>query len=102
MATRGTPPRFVPTLTEVVQARAPVVPADPVLLEEQIVQRVMQRIDLSLERKLREAIATVVLENTRALTPKLREHIETVVRTAVTQAVAEEMESQQQVPPPRA
>jgi hypothetical protein len=60
-----------------------------------LVQRVLQRVDVTLERRLREAIATVVLEQTRALGPALREQIESVVRQAVTQALAEEIASQQ-------
>lgn len=87
-----TPPRYVPTLTEVVQApsssvRTPVIN----LSEEQLVHRVMQRIDLSLDRRLREAIATTVLEHTRLLGPLLREDIEAAVRQAVSQALAEEL-----------
>ena len=94
MATRN-PPRFVPTLTEVVQARTEPAPESP-FLEDQLVQRVLQRVDVTLERRLREAIATVVLEQTRALAPALREQIESVVRQAVTQALAEEIASQQE------
>ena len=93
MATR-TPPRFVPTLTEVVQVGANA-PAEPVFLEEQLVQRVLQRVDLTLDRRLREAIATVVLEQTRSLGPALRQQLETVVRQAVTQALADEIAAQQ-------
>jgi len=106
------PPRYVPTLTEVVQAPAaqpappapaspaspaspssPVapVPAPAVLSEEQIVHRVMQRIDLTLDRQLREAIAATVLEQTRLLGPLLREEIEAAVRQTVSQALAEEL-----------
>ena len=95
MATRGAPPRVVPTLTEVVQSRPPAATTEPVFLEEQIVQRVLQRVDLSLDRRLREAIATVVLEQTRSLGPLLREQIEGVVRDAVTQALAEVIASEQ-------
>jgi hypothetical protein len=51
----------------------------------------MQRVDLMLERKLREAIAATVLEQTRALGPILREEIELVVRDAVSQAFADEL-----------
>jgi hypothetical protein len=83
------PPRYVPTLTEVVKGGQGT-PAQPNLSEEQLVQRVMQRIDLTLERRLREAIAAKVLEQTRALGPALREEIETVVRQAVAQAFEEE------------
>jgi hypothetical protein len=93
MATR-TPPRFVPTLTEVVRSgTAGTSKADGGLTEEQLVQRVMQRVDMALERRLREAIASTVLEQTRALGPILREEIELVVREAVSQAFAEELPS---------
>jgi hypothetical protein len=46
---------------------------------------------MSLERRLREAIAATVLEQTRALGPILREEIELVVREAVAQAFADEI-----------
>lgn len=108
MATRS-PPRFVPTLTEVVQApaaaatapaqpapmAAPSAPAAPAISQEQIAQRVLQRLDLTLDRRVREAISTVVLEQTSALAPLLRERLEAVVRQAVAQAVAEELKSRQ-------
>lgn len=90
MATR-TPPRFVPTLTEVVKGGEAAVPTAGGPTEEQLVLRVMQRVDLTLERRLREAIASTVLEQTRALGPILREEIEIVVRQAVSQAFAEEL-----------
>jgi hypothetical protein len=94
MATR-TPPRFVPTLTEVVKGGQGAAPKDGGLTQEQLVVRVMQRVDLTLERRLREAIASTVLEQTRALGPVLREEIELVVREAVSQAFAEEFAAQQ-------
>ena len=89
-----TPPRYVPTLTEVVQPAA--APEDGAAisleqLQEQVIHRVMQRVDLSLERRLREAIATLVLEHTRNLGPLLREEIELVVRQSVSDAVAQEL-----------
>ena len=94
MATR-TPPRFVPTLTEVVQTGP--APLSPTIAwsQDQLAQRVLQRVDLALERRLRETIATVILEQTAALTPVLRERIETLVRDLVAQAVAEEIEARQ-------
>jgi hypothetical protein len=88
MATRD-PPRFVPTLTEVVR-ESTTVPAPPGPVPDELVRRLMQRVDLTLERRLREAIATVVLEHTRELGPALRERIEDVVRQSVAQALAEE------------
>lgn len=97
------PPRFVPTLTEVVQPIsalvAPATPSEPpplepatsAALEDQIIHRVMQRIDLSLERRLREAVAAMVLQQTQSLVPRLREEIEFVVRQSVSDAVADEL-----------
>lgn len=89
------PPRFVPTLTEVVQPVAPgsAAPVPATALQDQIIQRVMQRVDLTLERRLREAVATLVLEKTRDLGPLLREEIEIVVRQTVSEAVTLELAS---------
>ena len=143
------PPKFVPTLTEVVQApvagvprpaaapvmppaspgaatrpiapvraapasvveRPPVMPAAvpspaaaspqqpakrmPDGIEEYMIHRVMQRVDVVLDQRLREAIATVVQEQTRSVLPRLREEIESVVRHAVYEAVADELASGQ-------
>jgi len=60
-----------------------------------LAQRVLQRVDLNLDRRLREEIATLILEQTGALVPLLRARLETVVREVVAEAVAEEMESRQ-------
>ena len=62
-------------------------------MEEYIVHRVMQRVDVVLDQRLREAIATVVQEQTRSVLPRLREEIESVVRHAVYEAVADELAS---------
>ena len=103
MAAR-TPPRFVPTLTEVVRSGAAARTGDAGqgghggLTQDQLVQRVMQRVDMSLERRLREAIAATLLEQTRALGPNLREEIELVVREAVSQAFADEISAGQKAP----
>ena len=58
-----------------------------------MVHRVMQRVDVVLDQRLREAIATVVQEQTRSVLPRLREEIESVVRHAVYEAVADELSS---------
>ena len=90
------PPRFVPTLTDVVHAVNNAQPAIAVLqmqgnMEDQIVHRVMQRVDLILDRRLREAVGQVILAHTQTLAPRLREEIELVVRESVMQAVAQEL-----------
>jgi hypothetical protein len=65
-----------------------------------LVHRIMQRIDLTLDRRLREAIASVVIEQSRQLAPALRQEIEAVVSAAVSEALAEELDpSRQDVPP---
>ncbi len=62
-------------------------------MEEYMVHRVMQRVDGVLDQRLREAIAAVVQEQTRSVLPRLREEIESVVRHAVYEAVADELAS---------
>lgn len=107
------PPRFVPTLTEVVRPvaapmpppghaaaaaaptspaplAAPAVPAASSDLQEQMVQRVLQRVDLVLERRLREVVGQLILEHTQSLAPRLREEIEDVVRQSVSQVFEHE------------
>ena len=101
------PPRFVPTLTDVVHPVAHInrfnqplhhtdLQQSSVQLEDQIVHRVMQRVDLVLERRLREAVAQVILSHTQSLGPRLREEIELVVRESVSQAVAHELPQRHQ------
>ena len=68
-------------------------------MEEYMVHRVMQRVDVVLDQRLREAIATVVQEQTRSVLPRLREEIESVVRHAVYEAVADELASGAQPAP---
>jgi len=94
------PPRFVPTLTEVVQPQATApggrpAPAamDMEHFQEQMVHRVMQRVDLTLDRLLRETVGRLVLEHTQALAPSLRDEIEIVVRQSVNQAFEQELAS---------
>lgn len=97
MATNRPPPRFVPTLTEVVHSGpAPLTPQSGPS-QEQLAQRVLQRVDLVLDRRVREEIATVILEQTSAIVPLLRERLETVVREVVADAVADEMQARQRI-----
>ena len=87
-----TPPRYVPTLTEVVESGTDLGPDSATALsQEQLIQRVMRRVDLTLERRLREAVAAAVIEQTRAIGPLLREEIEAVVRQTVAQAFEQEL-----------
>ncbi|HQS32749.1 MAG: hypothetical protein B7X59_05885 [Polaromonas sp. 39-63-203] len=96
------PPRFVPTLTEVVEPSAVAVtlPAEPpstgvdrAAMEDKLVERVLQRVDLTLERQLREALGQLILEHTETLAPQLRQEIERVVRHSVSEAFVQEAAS---------
>jgi 50S ribosomal subunit-associated GTPase HflX len=111
MSDAAQPPRFVPTLTEVIvpETQTPAQDLDnpsavaingnlpePIAMEkieEAMVQRVLQRVDLILERRLREAVGQVILEHTETLAPRLREEIENLVRQSLNQAFAQEIES---------
>lgn len=99
------PPRFVPTLTEIVQptpapsSLAPALAPDEAVVprafsdkeQDLMVQRVLQRVELVLERRLREAVGQLILEHTQTLAPRLREEIELVVRQSVSQAIEQEV-----------
>ena len=85
-------PRFLPTLTEVVQpsglsrALAPPTP-DP----EEIVQLVMLRVGLATDRRICEEtealVRALVTEQTKGLGERLRQELESRVRQAVTDAL---------------
>ena len=100
------PPRFVPTLTDVVPQDTRTDPAKPVLRpdasaaagpqrEEQLVASVMQRVDMVFERRLREAVGKLILAQTEAVIPLLRTEIQGLVRDSVRQALAQEDASKQ-------
>ncbi|HYW57255.1 MAG TPA: hypothetical protein VE934_09850 [Polaromonas sp.] len=102
MTRSALPPRFVPTLTEVVQAApsavspAPIpqtapAAADLMHTQEQMVHRVMQRVDLTLDRLLRETVGRVVLAHTQTLAPSLRDEIEIAIRQSVNEAFEQEL-----------
>lgn len=93
------PPRYVPTLTDIVHpasmpeatGSADIAPAaTSVDAQELLVQRVMQGVDLMLERRLHDAIEQLILAHTQALMPRLREEMERVVRESVTHTFTRE------------
>ncbi|RZI74221.1 MAG: hypothetical protein EOP80_10880 [Variovorax sp.] len=126
-----TPPRFVPTLTAVVEVSAPEVEQeleptevthDEALVlsphaafhsveeeqaalgsalalsedeafrfEEGLVHRVLQRVDLALEARLTDTVSAAVQQQLDGMLPRLREEIETVLRTLVIEALAQEL-----------
>lgn len=98
------PPRFVPTLTEVVHApRLPetrVVEANKASAacsgpEDAMVQAVLRRLELILELHVQEAVAKLVRDHTQTLAAHLREETAHVVRKCVLRAIEEESAPQQ-------
>jgi len=130
-----TPPRFVPTLTTVLEAPEegagpaeqtagavanadkPVPTIDPreavalqpterlselegLAIEEQLLHRVLQRVDLSLEERLSDAVSAAVQVQLDAMVPRLRGEIEVVLRTLVTESLAHELREKHGSNPP--
>jgi hypothetical protein len=97
MATGANKPgRFVPTLTQVVQTAPTSALELPTLtkeMQEELVMRVMQRLDVALEKKLPSALSRLVLAHMQELGPRLWEEVSTVVQQSVVQAVAQELEA---------
>lgn len=107
-APHRTPPRFVPTLTEVVQGQADA-PAPPLhgsaggaagygtpvplspQMQEALIQRVLQRVDQTLALRLREAISAAALQHSQAVAEHMRAEIQAVVTDLVAQAVGHEL-----------
>ena len=65
--------------------------ADAFGLEEQLMHRVLQRIDLSLEERLTDAVSAAVQQQLDAMVPRLRSEIEGVLRSLVVEALSKEL-----------
>lgn len=61
------------------------------LIEEQLLHRVLQRIDLSLEQRLSDVVSSAVQQRLDAMVPALRQEIEEVLRSLVIEALADEL-----------
>lgn len=92
MSAPRVPPKFVPTLTEVVHrpaASAPAPEGGTFLPEEQrLVRLVMQRLEADLDTRIREHIAQLVLEQAHVLGPRLRAEMEGSIRQAIAATLA--------------
>ncbi len=93
-------PRFLPTLTEVVQpgdaaafATADTDEAGPMPSAEELVERVMQRLTPTLEIRLREVVTALVQEQMSALEPYLWQEVDQALRQQVSAAVAQELDA---------
>lgn len=90
-------PRFLPTLTEVVHpsagaAHRSVVPA-PLVDREAILERVRNDVDLVLQTHLEATVANAMLDQVAVIVARIREEIEPMVRRAVADAVAAELDA---------
>lgn len=65
--------------------------ADAFRLEEELLHRVLQRVDLSLEDRLTEVVSTAVQQQLDAMVPRLRQEVEVALRELVVQAMAHEL-----------
>jgi len=138
MSVTATPPRFVPTLTDVVELPDNAVPLElgleltsqpqipqtaalipdapltasttpPVTekppsapmhtgLEEEVIHRVLHRVDIVLDQRLRKSIGNAVEEQINTIAERLRDELETIIRHAVYEAVAQELAGEPTTP----
>lgn len=89
--TPQTPFRFVPTLTEIVRPNDH--DAVDILEQQQLANRLLQRIMPQVEAQLRSSLQTLVLEHMRLLEPRLQQAVENATRQAIAKAVTEEFNS---------
>ena len=65
--------------------------AEAFRLEEQLLHRVLQRVDLSLEERVSDAVSAAVQLHLDTMIPGLRREIEAVLRALVSEALAREL-----------
>lgn len=87
MSIKKPAPRFLPTLTEVVHPLAS--SAEPLMNNELLVERLLQRVAPAVEAQLRETLRVLIQEQILLLAPRFQQEIETAVRQAVAGAMAE-------------
>ena len=91
MSAPRVPPKFVPTLTEVVHRpadSAPTPEGGALVPEERLVRLVLQRLEADLDTRIREHIAQLVLEQAHVLGPRLRAEMEGSIRQAIAATLA--------------
>ncbi|SCK54842.1 hypothetical protein VAR608DRAFT_5624 [Variovorax sp. HW608] len=65
--------------------------AEAFRLEEQLLHRVLQRVDLSLEERVSDAVSAAVQHHLDTMIPGLRREIEAVLRQLVSESLAREL-----------
>jgi hypothetical protein len=82
--------RALPTLTEVVKTTSSIPDSDQAKLEletELIIERVMQRLNLSLPGYIRDVVESLVLSHIQEVEPRLKQKVSIAVRQAVAKTV---------------
>jgi len=72
-------------------ALSPTTDAVAFRMEEELLHRVLQRIDLSLEERLTDTVSAAVQQQLDVMLPRLRGEIEQVLRTLVVEALSLEL-----------
>lgn len=81
------PYRFVPTLTEIVRPND--FAATGIQEQQQLADRLLQRIMPKVEAQLRVSLQTLVQDHLRMLEPRLQQAVELAARQAIAQAVTD-------------
>lgn len=94
-------PRFLPTLTEVVQLqvvaatvppqRISVAVAQPAIDLEALTERIMIRLEGPLQAALQAAIGSLLVDKLRELEPRVRDEVDRAVRLSVQEALLGEI-----------
>jgi len=88
-ADAGLPPAYAHAVALTPEVR--VSEAEALRLEEQLLHRVLQRVDLSLEERVSDAVSAAVQQHLDRMIPGLRAEIESVLRDLVSEALAREL-----------
>lgn len=89
MTSPQTPFRFVPTLTEIVRPHD--FDTTDIVEQQQLTDRLLQRIMPKVEAQLRSSLQTLVQDHLRLLEPRLQQAVESATRQAIANAVTEEL-----------
>ena len=89
MLASKSPPRFLPTLTEVIQPPAEVNPLLSEVDTDLLLDRVMQSLVPRLEAQLQDSMEQMVQEQMQLLVPRLQQEVEVAIRQAILQAKSE-------------
>lgn len=84
-------PRFVPTLTQTVdapQAGTALAALDPADADA-LLQQLTQRIDALLHKRVRDAVASAMQENSRQLEARLRQELRPLVEQTLREALSQ-------------